>query len=398
MAQRRQYGTGSVYRLPNGNWRGAAEAGFNAKGDRRRVTVTAKTEAEAKRRLRDKIRQLEMTGPTDANAGTTVRMFADEWLEREAQRLRPKTWANYRSTTRNWIIPAIGHLRLDRLTPGSVREVGKQVRAAGRSSSTAALAHTILLIMLRAAIADGHPIPVRLLEIDGPGLAVSDRQAIGLAEARKLLDVAASRSDRSRWIAAILQGMRQGECLGLTWECVDLDAATIDVSWQLQRLQRTERFSRTAPLRVPDGYEHRVLDGTLCLVRPKTSRGQRIIPMVPWVTAALMEWKAIAPASPHGLVWPRPDGSPRRDSEDRADWKALQSEAGIAHPSGREFVGHEARHTTATLLLEAGVDPHTVTAILGHSSITTSRGYQHVSTALARQAMEAVAARLELQP
>lgn len=30
--------------------------------------------------------------------------------------------------------------------------------------------------------------------------------------------------DHSRWDMSLLQGLRQGEALGLTWECVDLGA------------------------------------------------------------------------------------------------------------------------------------------------------------------------------
>ena len=60
------------------------------------------------------------------------------------------------------------------------------------------------------------------------------------------------------------------------------------------------------------------------------------------------------------------------------------------------YLLHEARHTTATLLLEAGVDTAIITAILGHSSIVTTRGYQHASQALARRALDDVAARLGL--
>jgi site-specific recombinase XerD len=70
----------------------------------------------------------------------------------------------------------------------------------------------------------------------------------------------------------------------------------------------------------------------------------------------------------------------------------------LGHPSGRYYVPHEARHTTATLLLEAGVDHHVITAILGHSSIVTSRGYQHVRTQLASKALEQIAAQLQLAP
>ncbi|MGI8700441.1 MAG: tyrosine-type recombinase/integrase [Nocardioidaceae bacterium] len=85
----------------------------------------------------------------------------------------------------------------------------------------------------------------------------------------------------------------------------------------------------------------------------------------------------IAPASPHDLVWPALDGRPASAAADLDEWKALQATAAIGHPTGRFYVFHEVRHTTATLLLEAGVDQPVITAIMGHSSIVTSQGYQH---------------------
>jgi integrase len=83
---------------------------------------------------------------------------------------------------------------------------------------------------------------------------------------------------------------------------------------------------------------------------------------------ALSAWREVAPDSRHDLVCPNRHGGP-----DLAEGKGLQAAAGVGHPSGRYYVLHEARNTTATLLLELGVDPRVVQAILGHSSITTSR-------------------------
>jgi hypothetical protein len=49
---RRQYRTGSVYRRSSdGRWLGTIEHGYTRTGARRRVTVTGKTEAEAKAKL-----------------------------------------------------------------------------------------------------------------------------------------------------------------------------------------------------------------------------------------------------------------------------------------------------------------------------------------------------------
>ena len=102
---------------------------------------------------------------------------------------------------------------------------------------------------------------------------------------------------------------------------------------------------------------------------------------------------------PAGLVWVEPDGSPLDDKGDRAAWVALQDAARVAHVEGeigRRFTLYEARHTTATLLREAGVDDETIIAIMGHASILSTRAYLHTNRTKVRAALDQVASRLEL--
>jgi integrase len=407
--KRRQYGSGSVYqRASDGRWLAVIQAGWNASGSKRTITVSATTEAECKRRLAKKQQELARTGVPSAGVSNrvSVKSWAETWLTHTQTKLRPKAYATDCSAVRKWIVPTIGQKRLDALTPGDIRAVSVAIRQAGLTSSTALRAHIILTKMLKAAVLEGHQVPQRVLMVEAPTKSISDRDAIELEDAIKILKTAATLQDGSRWVAALLQGMRQGECLGLTWELVDLDAGTLDVSWQLQALNFAHgcgmtcgrRFGGDCPKRhhrVPDGYEYRVLDGALCLVRPKTERGQRIIPLVPFMAEMLRLWQTIAPRSPHGLVWPRPDGRPRTSKDDKTAWNELQIAAGVTGP-GRPWFLHESRHTCATLLLDAGTDPEVVKAILGHSSIVTSRLYQHTSQAMTRKALDGIAERLQL--
>jgi integrase len=154
---------------------------------------------------------------------------------------------------------------------------------------------------------------------------------------------------------------------------------------------------RTSGFRIPDGYEARHLEGRWHLVRPKSSAGRRAIPLVPWLADALTKWREVAPPSRHGLVWPAVDGRPADDKDDSEEWKALQCTAGVGHDSGRWYDGHEARHTTATLLIEAGVPNTVIIAIIGHSTIVSTQAYLHASQESARAAMAQVAARLQLE-
>lgn len=392
--KRRPKGLGSVFPLPAGKWRAQISAGHLPNGNRRYVTATRSTKAEATAALNQMLRKVASDEPFD-HSRITVKAWAETWLSIQERERRPKTFAAYQSSLTRWIVPTIGRRKLSELAPADMRAIADVVRAAGRAATTARFIQTVLTKMLRDAIIEGHAVPTRVLAAKRPAKPTHDRTSIPIDQAITILGAAAGEPDGSQWAAAFLQGLRQGERLGLTWDCVDLDAGTIDISWQLQALPYVA--GRHGPLRVPDDYVHRRLHGALSLVRPKTGHGRRIIPLVPWMTSALRAWRAIAPASPHGLVWPRPDGQPLASQADQLRWRALQDRAEVRHPSGRYWLGHEIRHTTATLLMNLGVDETVRMAILGHASIETTRHYQHTDISHTRAALEGAAAALGLE-
>lgn len=398
--QRRPHGTGSVYYdAERDRWVGSIELGWTSRGTRRRKRVIAATEKGARAKLLAALRSADETEAAVVGGKPTVRTWAEQWLEITKAKLRPSTWATNRSCVNLWVIPTIGHKRLDTLTPADVRAVSRAILAAGRAQSTAVRAQAVLERMLREAIMEGHSVPQRVLMVDGPTAGETDRDAIPLPDALAILAAASTRPDASRWVAALLQGMRPAECLGLTWKSVDLDNGVIDVSWQLKALPYNVKRDRSSGFRVPDGFTARQLDGALHLVRPKTKSGHRVIPLVPWMTAALTAWKEVAPPSKHGLVWPRADGRPQTDTADREAWVELVDAAQVAmveDTQGRRYALYEARHTTATLLREAGVDDQTITALIGHASILSTKAYLHTSVTRTRAALTGLADKLGL--
>jgi integrase len=445
--KRREYGTGSVHQECNvkkgcpplvdgpphpktgkptkvrplhepcrGRWVGSLEAGTTAKGTRRRPKVVGKTEAEVRRKLRDKRRDVELHGVTEVSSRATVRSWGDEWLKIVQRTLAPNSYTPTRTAVTKWIVPTIGHKRFADLTPAHVRAVHDAMRE-HVADSTRVRHHWTLMSMLKAALLEGHPVSPRVLAVPAPAAGTNDRTDMELEEAIAVMGAAAeSLPHASRFAGALLQGVRQGESIGLTWDECDFKTRRVTLSWQVQPLPYNVKRDRTSGFRVPDGYEYQPLClqnadgqwvpagtrgakvmGQLCLVRPKSSKSWRVLPMVPWFHDALLAWREIAPPSPHGLVWPKPDGQPRTTKADDEEWYGLQKAAGVRHPSGERFYTiHETRHTTATLLMEADVDPHIITAILGHSSIVTSRGYQHAGTKHTMPALQQVAERLQL--
>jgi integrase len=389
-----------------GRWFGTMEAGFTKDGTRRRITVSDAKKSVVVRRLRDKRVELDKAGPSNTRRTITVAKWSAEWLEAISTKVTPSSLTTDRAATK-WIVKTIGHIKLADLTPQHVRSVAAAIRANGGSTSTALRYHGPLIRMLKAAAVEGYNIPPNVLLAAPPTAAINDREALPLPQALTIIRHLTRREDgkllipgSSRWSLAFLQGIRQAEALGLAWENVDLQAGTLTICWQAKSLKYRDRDDTSKGFLVPDGYEAKPLVGATHLVRPKSAAGWRVMPLVDWAAAALAEWQDAAPDNAHGLVWPGRTNSagtwPRNPASDRDQWEAIQAAAQVAHPSGRPYHVHEIRHTTATLLMKLKVPDSVRIAIMGHSKVTTTRGYEHVDQAQARLALAGVEKMLEL--
>nr|WP_246276241.1 tyrosine-type recombinase/integrase [Curtobacterium albidum] len=352
----------------------------------------------------------------------TLEAWLKNWFHQIAvERVGPKTATTYHSLIKQHIIPAIGGVRLDKLEPAHVRRLRDAILAKGRAPSTALQAHRILATALRDAEREGRVTRNVTTLVDAPKRGRVSLVTLDAAAGVRILEHAAREDVRlgSRWAAALLTGARQGEALGLE---IDRVTDVLDLSWQLQRLTWSHGCALTAGgparcgsvrgsdcpdryLRTPSDREHRHLTGGLWLSRPKSAAGWRVLPLVEPLRS-IMERRIVTAASepnPHGLVWtaepkrdanvetPRPlDGAPIDPRADNEAWHALLSRVGV--PDARL---HDARHTTADLLWEAGVSEAVIIEILGHSSISMSRRYRsRGNQVLLRDALSKVSALL----
>lgn len=396
MAQKqRSKGSGSIYQNSRGQWVATIEAGWTERGTRRRVTLKARTKVDVRERLAEAQQRISSEVTVTSFATITIKRWSDLWLVQRQQSVRPGTYVSDRSAVKRWIIPTLGHVRLDDLAPADVRKVASAQEDAGLALPTMQRTHAVLGKILADAVAEGYQVSQRARETRGPGVGPSSRHALSPEDAMRILAAIAGRPDVSRWVAALVAGLRPAEALGLTWDMVDLDAATMTLAWQLKALPYVERRDPTSGFRVPRGFESRHLIGAYHLVRPKTRAGVRVVPIVSWLADALAAWRSAAPPSPFELVWPRDDGAPRSAEFDRAQWYEIVDNAGVvvALPDGetRRPLLYEARHTAATLLLAGGIDDTTIKAVLGHSSVLSTQAYLHTDHTRTRAALAASA-------
>ncbi|MDX3766620.1 MULTISPECIES: site-specific integrase [unclassified Streptomyces] len=211
--------------------------------------------------------------------------------------------------------------------------------------------------------------------VETPTVDSQEVRPLDAAEARTLLKVAQPHRLHALWLLLVSTGLRRGEALALTWSDVDLNAGTLRVRRNVQRIRRELIF------------------GT-----PKTKRSVRTISLPQRCVRALSahreqqererkvagaKWKPTA-GQPAGLVFTTKSGGVTDPRGLNRMLTILCREARV-----RRVRVHDIRHTCASLLLAQGVDARTIMETLGHSTITmTLDTYAHVMGATLRTASD----------
>lgn len=257
-------------------------------------------------------------------------------------------------------------------SPEHVRDFSRTLQADGLARTSVNRTITAVRGMHRYLFAEGVTTsdptadlePARLPK--GLPKAISENDVVRLIDA---VDGTDALSIRDRAILEVLYGtgMRISECVGLSLDDLDLDAALIRVTGKGDK--------------------------------------QRLVPVGRLAEAALTHW--LSPSGRLGLV---PDSWATRDAQmamflnHRGGRLSRQGMWGIIRKYG-QHVGlaerlspHVLRHSCATHMLDHGADIRTVQELLGHASISTTQLYTKVSTDLMVRAYTAAHPRATGRP
>lgn len=413
---RRVKGTGGIYqRASDGMWCAAIELPSPDPTKRRRKVIVRAKRGDVVNALRDAKKDLERAGDLPTSS-PTVAQWCDLWWKRYGmKRLKVSTRGTYQSKIEQYIKPAIGRLRLDRLSVEHVYRLHDYItETKSLGGSTAMGAHRVLSVIISDAETEGR-VPRNVVKLaHKPAVAKTKAAYLDNAQARTLLLSVADHPDEAAWwTTALLTGMRQGERLGLTTDELDFDNDVITVAWELQRVPFQHgcgdlkdgirpcgrKRGGNCPQRhldVPINQEVRQVEGGLYLVRPKSSTSWREIPMVGLLRETLLRYTETHPPGMEGLVFTRPGkpgglGRPIDQSDDNAAWDAALRRAGLP-----DVTGHSARHTCNTILTELKVPVDVRRQILGHASNAINEAvYTHTSDVRVADAMRQLDAAMD---
>jgi len=378
---------GSIFQRKDGRWVGSLNLGWET-GKRKRKHFYAATAAEVRDQLL-KARTDQSQGLPVVTERQTIAQFLVGWLDLTLKpRAKPRSVESFTSIVNKHIVPELGRIRLDKLTPQHVQALlekkrqpykkktrtGKTVEKRGLGPQSIANIRTVLRSALGQALKWGMvPRNVATL-IDPPRIPRPKTHAIDADGARKLLEVARGERFEAILVVAVTLGLRRGEILGLRWSDVDFESRVIRVNQALQRVGgklqvtevKTERSRRVVA--VPDSVIRALK------IRRAQQAQERLIAGLKWMDS--------------DLTFTNPTGGPLEPITLHRDFKRLLSIAELS--TNTRF--HDLRHTAASLLLAEGVHLRMIMELLGHSSISlTANTYAHVMPA----AMRDVADRME---
>jgi integrase len=171
----------------------------------------------------------------------TVGQYLEKWLDDRRGRLAAGSMVSYEIVVRQRIVPAIGDLRLVKLTPQRVQAFYASLRDGGASEWKMEYTRRVLHAALRSARKLGLVVQVATDGVDAPHTRAPEMYVWNEEQARAFLAACRGTQFEALFVLALVSGMRRGELIGLRWSDVDLDAGVVEVRSQLQLLRREWR-------------------------------------------------------------------------------------------------------------------------------------------------------------
>ena len=324
-------------------------------------SITGKTQKEVAKKLKEAIAAID-AGTYKAPCKMTVGEWLDIWVSEYLKNVKPLTQHNYAKQVKKHLKPALGATKLEALDAHTIQKFYNSLTADGLAPKTVKNIHGVLHSALQQAIANDY---IRHNPTDAcklPKVVKAEIKPLEPDEIARMLQEAEKDDYCNLFIVAIFTGMRQGELLGLPWDCVDFTTGIITVKQQLQ-----------------------CKDGNYFLETPKSGKNRTILP-APLVMDALRRelQKQQAAQAQAGELWNNSFNLVFTDSLGKylvrrtvvKHFKKISERAGISDDA--RF--HDLRHSFAVTSLYAGDDIKTVQANLGHATAQfTLDVYGHVT-------------------
>ncbi|AXF39523.1 tyrosine-type recombinase/integrase [Paenibacillus larvae] len=342
------------FRKRGEKWSFTLDIGKDVKtGKRKQKTVSGfKTKKEAEKACALLIAEIEKGNLAAVTNKITVEEFMLNFLDSTVkQSVATNTYTAQVAFPKNHILPHIGHIELNKLTPMDIQKLYVSLTKKGFSNGHIQNIGNLVTKTIRTATEWGYMSKDVAGLVKKPSYKKTKMTVWTLEESQRFLEATKNCRYHVIYLLALTTGMRKGEILGLQWDHVDFKNKNICV-------QQTIVYA----------------GNKLYLKRPKTAAAYRTISLPDFVVNYLRQYKLkqsqnssnlVVTGSKHDLLYPSVLD------------KHLKHDFTLCDVPKIRF--HDFRHTHATILLQMGENPKVVQERLGHANINVTLGtYSHV--------------------
>ena len=238
-------GSGCIRKRSNGTWEGRYTVGIDfSTGKQIQKSVYAKTQQECRKKLAECVRAVDHHQYTDGDK-QLLKSWLDQWYTNYCTvNLSPYSLRCYRNAIDNHINPVLGRVPLGELTVDHVQEL---VRILNEGSSTnkplspktirntlGVLSKALNQAVLSKKISS-NPAAFKYLNLPKADKTKGRERALTIEQQRAYSEIASESEFYVPLMFCMILGLREGECLGLSWNNVDFDNGTITICQQLQK-------------------------------------------------------------------------------------------------------------------------------------------------------------------
>lgn len=314
------------------------------------------TKKEAQLYFNRALVEFEKTGSKQKNTDHTFRGVYHLWLETYEMTVKESSLVKLQQKFDKHILPTFGDKPMDKITVAEVQKFANEMCKKNTqykeyvSNVSRIFKFAMKEIGLTSNPVEKITIPRRKQNIKENGIKYFTQKQLQAF----LMNAKENESTKVYTFFYLMAhtGCRQGELLGLQWDCIN---------WQEKRLNVRQTLTR--------GKNRR-----LYLESPKTKRSRRVIPLSEETIATLKAWRrvqrenmlklGINTMDSKQIIFAEIDNGFIQLSHPRLWMARICKRAGVPVLSP-----HALRHTFATLLINQGVNFKTVSELLGHSNI-----------------------------
>jgi integrase len=374
-------------------WRIGYELPAGPDGERRQRSRRGFTrQRDAQRALRDVLADLDGGTYVPSDRITLGQYIGSEWLPSIRTRtadggrqhrgtVSPATWESYRQDLERYVLPRLGGVPLQQLTPKDLEDLYDELERAGGKGGRPLSAKTVANVagVVHKALSDAVKRHGKLsrnpADAVRPPTATRPKTDVwSVPQLRRFLEHVAGDDLYAAWLLFATTGARAGEVAGLTWDDLDLDNGEMRIDWTLGHVGH--RLTWKPRPKSKAGRRTMALDpATVVALRGHRHRQleTRMVAGPVWQDT-FTDWQGLHRT---GLVWTYDDGSPIHPKTMYTRFLRHTAAAGL--PRIRL---HDVRHVYATAALSSATGWHEVKVLsqrLGHSSVAiTLDTYSHV--------------------